>query len=209
MSASAQKGWRVLWGVLLLSLAVIFAVHAQNPNLVNLEASVYYSILDDGGNPLQNGSVVYIIGSSVNTIPGPPGIGTNYLANGVSSNETFLGTVLIGDNVTSNGTFWTSLNYDSSLVQYVYIRYFDYASQPVTGYVWWGQSPSFALGNPPTAGVNTVQFDAGGQLSVTSQSNFVVIPEPSTVNLFLLVIGMSGAMWAGMRKQKADEPDEG
>jgi len=208
MTGSPHRRWGVFWGCLILVLAALYVVNAQN--MVGLDAYVSYSILDNGGAPLADGSVVYIIGSSVNTIPAITpigGVGTNYIADQTTANETFLATVYVNSTLLgSNGTFWTYLTYDSTTVQYVYLRYFDIQSEPVTGYLWWGNSGIFTLSPTPTLGVNSVDFTPGGPISVTSQSNFVVIPEPSTVNLFLLVVGMSGAMWAGMKKEKKDKP---
>lgn len=200
----------MFWGCLILALALLYVAEGGPQDIIGLEAYVTYSILDSGGSPLADGSVVYIIGSSVNTVPAltpADGSGTNYIANQTTASETFLATVYVNNNLLgSNGTFWTYLTYDSSQVQYVYLRYFDIQSEPVTGYLWWGHSGIFTLSPSPTLGVNSVDFTPSGPISVTSQSNFVVIPEPSTVNLFLLVVGMSGAMWAGMKREKRATP---
>lgn len=178
--------------------------------IVDLDAYVLQPILGgDGVTPLADGSWVFIIGSGDSVIDpmmtyGAPA--TNYIANSTTGDDVILGVVFI-DSSLGPGTFATTVQYDSSLIDYVYIRFFD-TTGPLTGMLYWGTSTVFELG--VTLGVSTVQFDQNDQLVATNYNNFVVIPEPSTANLLLLVGGMIWAMRASMgRKKKANKATEG
>lgn len=180
--------------------AALLGVAVVRAAIVDLDALVEYSILDNNGSPLADGSWVYIIGSSNNVIdPMQTYAGTNYIADSTTADDVILGRVQINLDNYSNGTFFTTVQYNSDEVKYVYIRFFDTNSQPITGMVYWGTSTIFQLG--VTLGVSTVAFDNNGQLQATNYNNFVVIPEPNTANLIVLVAGMIWAMRATMRKQ--------
>lgn len=208
METTVRTKWRVLWASLLVATLGWAAARAA---IVDLDAYVEYAILQNGGGaPLADGSWVYIIGSSNNIadpmamVGAPP---TNLIANSVSGDDVILGIVQIGYQAISNnsGTFYTTVQYDSDQVQYVYIRFFD-ATGTISGMVYWGTSTVFQLG--VTLGVSTVQFDPDGSLIATNLNNFVVIPEPSTGNLIVLVAGMIWAMRAGMRKKGSKGPPD-
>lgn len=206
MDRRTQQRWRVFWVAVCLAVTGLIGAHAA---LVTLYAYVSYSIYGPGGTtPLANNSLVYIIGSSNSVIDpmaswGSPA--TNYIAGTTTGDDVFLGTVRIGDNVDSNGTFFVVVEFDSDLVKYVYLRFFDWQdNEPVTGMVYWGQSSNFFIGNP-TLGVSVVDFnqDAPNSLIASNQNNFVVIPEPGTANLLILVAGMAWAMRTSMRRAGA------
>lgn len=171
--------------------------------LTDLDAFVTYAIMQqDGVTPLADGSWVYVyvsvdaIADPMVTVGSPA---TNYIAGSWTTNDYVIGAVQIG-NAGSNGTFFTTLQYDSSVYNYAYIRFFNFTNPlPVTGMVWWGESDVLALGI--TAGVATVQFDFTRTLTTDQHNNFVVIPEPSTANLVILIAGMFWAMRASMRKR--------
>lgn len=196
MQQSVHKGWRLFLVALCAALLGVAVVRAA---IVDLDALVEYAILDNFGSPLADGSWVYIIGSS-NAVIDPMFTygGTNFIADSTTGDDVILGRVQINLDNYSNGTFFTTVQYDSDQVKYVYIRFFDFTNDPVTGMVWWGTSTIFQLG--VTLGVSTVAFDNNGQLAATNYNNFVVIPEPNTANLIVLVAGMIWAMRATMRK---------
>lgn len=197
-----QRRWRIFFATLLAALIGVAVVRAA---IVDLDALVEYAILGNSNIPLADGSWVYIVGSSNNVIdPMEVYGGTNFIADATTGDDVILGAVQINLDNYSNGTFFTTVQYDSDQVKYVYIRFFDFTNQPITGMVYWGTSTIFQLG--VTLGVSTVAFDQGGQLNATNYNNFVVIPEPNTANLIMLVAGMIWAMRATMRRQ--GEPGE-
>lgn len=191
-----HAGWRYS-GIILLMVA--FCAVAARALIVDLDAYVDSAILGpDGVTPLADGSLVYIIGSSNNIIDPPSSVGTNLQAETVTGDDVILGVVTIGLNAISNsGTFFSTVNFESDEINYVYIRFFD-SMGPLTGQLYWGTSTIFQLGL--TLGVATVEFDQPGQLIATNQNNFVVIPEPSSMNLFVLVAGM---LWSMRRRMRA------
>jgi hypothetical protein len=212
MDSKTQKRWRIFWIVLCLALVGMIGVQAA---LVSLDVYVSYSIYQNGGTtPLTNGALVYVFGSSNAVIDPMQSVGTNLVANSTTGDDVFLGAIRIGANVSSNGTFFGTLTYDSDFVKYVYIRFFDYTNdEPVTGMVYWGNSSNYFIG-PPTLGVSTVDFNPNtdNPLIASNYNNFVVIPEPSSANLIVLVAGMAWAMRSSMKrrvKQARAETSEG
>lgn len=179
---------------------------AARAAIVDLDAYVLQPILGgDGVTPLADGSWVFIIGSGADGEINPMVmIGTNFIANSTTGDDIILGVVQI-DSTFGPGTFATTVQYDSTLVSQVYIRFFD-TNGPLTGMLYWGTSSLFDLG--VTLGVSTVQFDPDDQLVATNYNHFVVIPEPSTANLLLLVGGMIWAMRASIQRKKEEAEDE-
>lgn len=176
--------------------------------IVDLDAYVDLAILqEDEVTPLADGSWVFIIGSGDAIIdPMLTYGGTNLIADSVTGDDVILGAIRIPLNSTNNsGTFFTTVQYESDDINYAYLRFFDFTNNaPITGLLWWGTSSIFQLG--VTLGVATVQFDQDRQLATTNQNNFVVIPEPSSMNLFVLVAGMIWTIRTRMRF--ASRPDE-
>ncbi|MCS6771669.1 MAG: hypothetical protein NZ740_06540 [Kiritimatiellae bacterium] len=167
---------------------------------VSLDAYVLNPIYGcDGVTPLADGSWVMIIGSGDNVINPMQTWGPGYfIADSVTGDDIILAIVPI-DSLFGSGTFGVTITYDSSLVNYVYIRYFDTTNWPIGGTVCWGTSKIFA----PTVylGVAEVRFDPDGSLYSTNVNNFVAIPEPSTANLLVLVGGMILAIRASTKRQ--------
>lgn len=174
--------------------------------IVDLDAFVDMAILqEDLTTPLADGSWVYIIGSGDSTNDGMTVYGsTNLIADSVQGDDVILGVIQIPLNSTpGSGTFFTTVQYESDDVNFVYLRFFSTTSFPITGMVWWGTSSMFQLG--VTLGVATVQFDQIDQLAATNQNNFVVIPEPSSMNLFVLIAGMLWTIRARMKRSAVEE----
>lgn len=197
---SQRRRWRLAgWCVGgLLSLGLI-----AQAALIDLDAMVTYSIYDQLGNPLADGSVVYIIGSGDGIMDPMNSVGgaSNLVADSTTGDDVILGQITIDSSQTgSNGTFFTVLQYESTQVGYVYLRFFDFTNNvPVTGLVYWGTSAIHQLSPTPTIGVNSVDFNPNATLVASNLNNFVAVPEPSTANLLILVGGMAWAMRASMK----------
>ncbi|MFH0907498.1 MAG: hypothetical protein V1929_01885 [bacterium] len=171
-----------------------------------MDAFVQFAIYDHTGTstPLADGSVIYIVGSLDGVNDGMDGYGdTNLVAGSFNNDDYLLATVRIGDGVLpdDDGMFFISIIYDSTITAYAYIRFFDTMGDPVTGLVYYGVSDMIEI--PPGAmGPADVQFDPGGNLVTDLRTNFVVIPEPGTANLIMLVAGMACAMRASVKGRK-------
>ncbi|MCO5062319.1 MAG: hypothetical protein M9963_10060 [Kiritimatiellae bacterium] len=176
--------------------------------IVDLDAFILDPALGcDGSTPLADGSWVYIIGSSDNVIDPMQTYNDGYIANSTTGDDVILGIVQIFSIPAAypayQSIFYETVQYDSSVISNVYVRFFD-ATGPLTGLLCWGESDIFELGI--TAGVSTVRFDQDNQLVTTHTNNFYIIPEPGTANLLLLVGGMILAMKASIiRKKKGEE----
>ncbi len=179
---------------------------------INLQAYITYSLLtSNGSSPLADGSVVYIIGSKDGVADPMQTYGaTNYIANSVTGDDIIIGVATIyAADLNSNGTFYAgSFYYDDALVDYLYIRFFDAPGPNVTGMVNW------AISAPPTnvgdisdcCGLSTIEVDFIGNIAATNYNNFVVIPEPATVNLIVMCGGMLSALGAFRRRGKRATP---
>lgn len=170
---------------------------------VDLDAWVEFALYQsDNATPLADGSWVFIIGSG-DGVADPMFLygGTNYIAQTVTGDDVILGMVRIGANGADPGTFFTTVRYESDEINYVYIRFFETGGE-ITGMQNWGQSATFDLSI--MAGVTTVDFGSG---YANQQNNFVVIPEPSTANLVVLIAGMVWAMRRN-RRGSGSGPDE-
>ena len=190
---------------LILAAFLLLGAAPASALIVDLDAYVEFPILqEDGVTPLADGSWVYIIGSTDNIIDPMGTLGTNFIAGSVTGDDVILGVVQIGDGAIPNsGMFFSTVKYDSDEINYVYIRFFN-TTGPLTGSIWWGTSAIFQLGI--TLGVSTVVFDQGTNLITNNEDNFVIIPEPNTIHLFILVAGMFWAMRVRMRRM--DEKGE-
>jgi len=199
---SGSRRWFVFWLIFVMALAGAVLVNAV---LLDLDAFVTFTIFDNtGAFPLPDGALVYIVGSS-NAIADPmQGHNyTNLIAASTTGDDVILGSVRIGDNNTSNGTFTTTVQYNPDEIQYVYIRFFEWTNaEAVTGLVWWGTSSIFEL--VPTLGVARVDFNPAQTLQSQQINNFVVIPEPGTGNLMILFLGMLGGIRARMKRQQRE-----
>ena len=211
MSKAIQKRWRIFTAALLSVLLTAGVVRALT---IDLDAWVQYSLLQpDGITPLADGSWVFIIGSDDNVIDPMEPFGDGYIADTVTGDDIILGWIRIDPSTYNNddveGTFLTTVKYDPTEVQNVYLRFFNTNLNTLTGLISYGYSEVMLLGS--TLGVASMQFDQNGSLLADQEDTFVVIPEPTTGNLIVLVSGMIWAMRASMkRKGKKDEqePDQ-
>jgi len=199
-----RNGW-ILW--ICLATVVIFP-HVSKALIVDLDAYVDMAILqEDGLTPLADGSWVFIMGSADNFIDPMVTYGTNYDAYSVTGDDVILGMIQIPLNSTNNsGTFFTTVQYESDDINFTYLRFFSETNLLISGMLYWGTSSMFQLG--VTLGVATVQYDQDQQLIATNYNNFIIIPEPNTLNLFIMVAGMLGAMRVRMAALKRQESEE-
>jgi hypothetical protein len=194
--------------VVALLLLLAMPAHAL---LVSLDAYVDFPITGpDGVTPIADGSWVFIYGSGDAVQDPQQTFGTNIIAGTTTGDDIILGAIQIPLNVGTNnsGMFFTTVEYESDDINYTYIRFFDTPGQ-LTGTLFWGTSDMYQLGI--TLGVATVQYDPGTNLIANQTNNFVIIPEPSTANLFVVVAGMLWAMRVHRRfvkKRDEDDSDE-
>jgi hypothetical protein len=169
--------------------------------IVSLDVYVEFGILsEDCVTPLADGMTVMVIGSGDSTNDGMVVWGgTNYIAASTLGDDVILATVTISSNDSGvAGGFFATISYESDDIDYVYIRFFNAPPGALTSMVYWGTSSVFQLG--VTLGVSTVDFNPGNDLKTTNYNNFVVIPEPSTANLFVMMAGMLWAMRSKLRR---------
>jgi len=199
MQTVSQKRWLAFWVCFLAALMIVTLCYAGNVDLI---AYVTYSLKDSSGAPLQDGSVVAIFGSTDSVNDGPTPWGTNYIATGTQGDDIFLGWVRIGNPsyLGSNGTFYSAnaISFDDSVVNYLYIRFFDTTNYPVQGYQSWGTSDVFGY----TSYFGKADVDFVGNYEASMTNNFVIIPEPGTINLLILFLGLVGGLHAATRKNE-------
>lgn len=197
MSRKLQKNWRMFWAALALALGIATSASAA---LINLQAWVTYALLNaDGTTPLADGSVVQIIGSFDNVADPLQFSGSN-LTSGVTGDDVLIASITIQSSILgSNGTFYTGdYYYESDDIQNMYIRFYD-TTGPLTGLLSWGQSP---VTNALHHEFGGIFIDFVGNYAATNQNNFVVIPEPGTLNFILMWAGMLAAMRASMKRDQ-------
>jgi len=186
---------------LALVVSPVFTVKAD---LVNLIAYVSYSLLNNLGLPLADGTIVMIIGSGDAVANPMVYVGGNPIAWSVTGDDVIIGEIRIGQPSYngSNGTFLTDsqFQYDSSVVSNMYIRFFNTTNAVPTGSVVWGYTTPIPVTNQ--FGDATVDFV--GNYMTTLTNFFVVIPEPSTSRLYLLFFGVLAGLYASMRKPRTD-----
>lgn len=198
MTRNVQRNWRWFWAVL---AAALLAVGTAQGAIINLQAYILYALLNnDGTTPLADGSMVQIIGSSDSVADPMLMSGTN--ATGfTTSNDTILATITIQSSALgSNGTFFVGDYYfNSDEVKYMYLRFYDTTNSTLTGMVYWGQSP---ITNAQHDQFGVLEMDFIGGYLATNLNNFVVIPEPGTMNLIFVWVSMVAAMRASMKRDQ-------
>lgn len=169
--------------------------------IVTLSAYTSYSLYGpDGVTPLAEGSIVMIIGS-LDSTPDPmfPWAG-GYVAQSTTGDDVFIGIAYVLDDGTiSAGGF----KYDSTMVNYLYLRFFDTTLSPIQGTFAWGTTDVWWV-------TNQFQFvnldfapDHGYQVGHTNL--FVIIPEADTRNYMMLamVLGMGWGLYGVKRGKEA------
>ena len=211
MSEKRQIRWTIFWSIF---LTAFIAIQVSRGVTVTLEAYVSFSMTSSNGADLADGSVVYIMGSldAVNdgmqewqTNGGPVG----FIANSTLGDDVYIGQVRVDMGaLNAGGTFYAGPFYfDSTLVNYLYIRVFDTNGVP-QGYVNWAASDVFP-GDlyDPIAPVVYVDFNPDHNLSTTNYDYFYVVPEPGTAQLLMLTAGlMYGFRMCFVKKRGPSKP---
>ena len=196
MTEKRQMGWAIFWSIF---LTAFISIQVSRGVTVTLEAYVSYSMYSSNGSPnvLADGSVVYIMGSQdavndgmqewVNT--GSP---TGFIANSTLGDDVYIGQVRVDSAMLAGGTFYAGpFMFDSTLVNYLYIRIFDTNGVP-QGYHNWAASDVYSgTDYDPQAPVVYVDFNPDNNLSTTNYSYFYVVPEPGTAQLLMLTAGLA------------------
>ena len=191
----------LITGVVCLSAAL-----AQGA-LVNLQAYIVFSLFQsDGSTALPDGSIVQIIGSTDGTLDPMLELGNTgeYIAT-TTGDDVIIGTIVVDSTILGiNGTFYTGgFYYDNTVVDYMYIRFFDTTVYPIEGTYDWGQSPIFDVDGLDDGVMFFMDF--GGSYTAVSNDTFVTIPEPSTASLLLLFAGLLCGVRAGMMRGPQDK----
>lgn len=174
--------------------------------LVNLQAYVVFSLFQsDGTTALPEGSIIQILGSTDGSIDPMQEYGTtDYIAQ-PTGDDVIIGTIVVDSTILGiDGTFYTgAFYYDNTVVDYMYIRFFDTTVSPIVGTYDWGQSPIFDVDGLDDGVMFFMDF--GGSYTASSNDTFVAIPEPSTASLLLLFAGLLCGVRAGMMRGPQDK----
>jgi hypothetical protein len=178
--------WRVFGVAALLCMSTALSSHGAT---VILQAFVSFAINDNGNvNPLADGSIVYLFGTDSGTVEDPLEDGNgDLIAQSVQGDNVFLATITIGEGIFSAGTglFAVAVEVPDN-IEYFYIRFFDTDVHPVQGTdIYWGESDAIQR-QFIIDGMYQADFNPDDDLYTDQQDNFVVIPEPGTMQLVLL-----------------------
>lgn len=188
----------------LLALFVLCGLGASSAMAdANIDVVVLSPLLGgDGITPVADGSWIMIIASADNTIDPMQQAGDGYIANSTTGDDVIIGMMQVDAALRTYGVEAAySFLFDDTPFNYVYIRVFDSAG-PLTGELYWGTSDIVDLDSIQDPGLGNVYYFEVPGFTLTNQDNFVIIPEPSTANLILLVGGMAWAMRANIRRKK-------
>lgn len=207
-SGGIRLGMDITWKVGVTALlaclfGVLGSVVPARAALVDLDIFVSNALLSENGDPLADGSWVFVYGSGDDVAdPMATWGGTNVIAGSTTGDDVILGAFQLTSVADFGvpGFFFNTFQYEDTLVNHTYIRFFNNTNGPVlTGMIYWGESLVYTLSAP--LGVANVDVNPNNDLQTTNINNFVIIPEPNTFNLFLLVGGMMWAMRSSMRRQ--------
>lgn len=187
-------------GKIAVLAVLLLAPLSAHASLVNMTAYILSPLYQqDGVTPLPDGAIVQIIGSTDGILDPPATWGGTNLTGQTTGDDIILATIVIDSTILGiPGTFYVSgIYYDNTVVNYAYLRFYNATSGPA-GLVWWGETP-----------ITNIEYDAFGAIfvdfiggySTTNQNNFVVIPEPNTVNYLLLWLAMIGAIRSATRSR--------
>jgi len=182
--------------------------------IVSLDVYVEFGLLFPNDSPppdylpFPDGMTVMLIGSQDGINDGMDTWGgTNLIADSVNGDDQILAILTVSSNESGvAGGFFATLTYESDDVSFVYIRFFNAPPNALTGMIYWGTSTVYQLG--VTLGVSTVNFSPETNLIADNYNNFVIIPEPSTANLFVMVAGMMWAMRSHMRRKSLTQSSD-
>ncbi len=158
--------------------------------IVTLSAFTTYALTGPSGAPLAEGSVVMIIGSLDSTPDPMAEWGGALIADSTTGDDIFIGVAYVLDDGTiSAGGF----KYDSSMVNYLYLRFFDTTSYPIwSGTNAWGTTDVWGVTNQFQ--FVSLDFAPDHPYGVGHTNLFVIIPEAGTGNYMLMAL-LLGAGW--------------
>jgi len=181
--------WRRSWPGIVLML-LIFCASEARAAVVQLVAYVTVSISDETNASLADGSIVYIIGSLDGTADGMVPYGDGYIGNSTQGDDVVIGMARIDSTLLGAGTFGIVIDdaFDTDDIQFLYIRFFNYQDDaPPEGSLYYGFSSPV---NYTTNFGSLVEIDFGSGLKTDTQENFYAIPEPGTLHMVLLALGV-------------------
>gem|GEM_PF-1193282 len=196
--ARAQAALCAGWLAMLLTLCSALLPSAQAA-IVNLQAYVLLEIYQsDGTTPLPDGSIVQIIGSFDNVMDAPEELGGG-LTGDTTGDDVILSVITINSaDLGIPGTFFSGNTFfESDDIKYMYIRFYDTTSYPLSGTVDWGQSSTIT--NAEHVAFNVLEMDFVGGFTANETDTFVVIPEPATTHLVLTALLLVWALRARAR----------
>ncbi|HBA83693.1 MAG TPA: hypothetical protein DCZ95_06320 [Verrucomicrobia bacterium] len=177
--------------ILMICVLMFFAwAPVSNALIITLSASTSYSLTGPDGGNLAEGSVVLIVGSFDSIADPMVEFGGGLLSYSFTGDDIFVGLCYVLDDGTIDAG---GFKYESSLVNYLYLRFFDAAEYPVQGVHAWGTTDVWGVTNQ----FQYVSLDFAPEhgYGVGHTNNFVIIPEADTRNYFGMVL-MLGLVWA-------------
>jgi hypothetical protein len=156
-----------------------------------LFVNITQPLLDGDGQPLADGSLIYVI-TTPHDQPQPMETFGNFLiGDSTTGGEVIIATIRVDSTTSVHGSgtvqtivFDIPVEYFASPYSNLYLRFFDYrGSAPPSGTnIAWGTSDLIPIPDPV---FNTIILNVpGGQVSATN--DFIIIPEPGTLHLFVV-----------------------
>ncbi len=195
----------IRWLPGLLFAAVFLWAGLAHGQTVNLILHITTPLTEaDGTTPLQDGSVVYLIGNQSGNVNPMETFGDALIANSTTGDDILVAQLVVDSSGTAGaGTIFTSISgVDVSQIDYFYLRFFDYQdSAPPTGEgIPWGTT----VPEQYTEDFGLAFFDTEGA-PITRTNDFIVIPEPGTMHLFVAA-GLLLALLGARRERTAKKP---
>lgn len=193
-----HRGHRLSGAVLAMVLLGAIASHAAPVNLI---LTITTPLLDGDGNALADGSVFYVIGNQSGNVNPMQSFGDSFIADSTTGDDVIIAELILDSSTTGTpGTMFVSIPnaFDSDDIDFLYLRFFDFQDPPPvagTNIPWGTTSPTNY-----TVAFGLAFYDTeGAQVSATN--NFIVIPEPGTLHLFV-VAGLLFALFFARREPK-------
>ena len=176
-------------GLLACCLGVLLPAVYVHGATISLIAFSTFALTDQDGIALPDGSIVEIVGitgpdpTQGGHVPFGDGFvwGSTQAGGTNTTPDIILATTIVDSTLTGlDGTFFVSTTYDDTVVNYIYIRFYD-TDTPGGSNVAWGSSLTFDATS--FFNVQFQNFTPTTDIPVTQTNNFVVIPEPGSFSL--------------------------
>ena len=165
------------------ALAVFGPVWASSAATIRLLAYTTFALTQVGGTPLPDGSIIEIIGSGDAIQDGHVPFGGGFAWGTTLGDDIILASTVV-DSSLGAGTFFQSLTYDDTVVNNLYIRFYDITAPPLGSNgqtIAWGSSAVFAASS--FFGVDFQDFTPTGPLDTPNTNVFFVVPEPGSFSI--------------------------